>query len=80
MFLVIVAVHGCAQTSASLCPHSDQDRVGPAEKVGAKSDEAKSRGWVWHTVLYDVQKAGVAKKKKKKEREREAGDRARSPG
>ena len=41
--------------------------------MGAKSDEAKSRGWVWHTVLYDVQKAGVAKKKKREREKRETG-------
>ena len=65
VFLVIVAVHGCAQISASLW---GQDRVGPAKEMGGKSDEARSPGWVGHTVLYDVQKAGVAKKKKRRRR------------
>ena len=67
VFLVIVAVHGCAQISASLW---DQDRVGPAKEMGGKSDEARSPGWVGYTVLYDVQKAGVAKKKKKKKKKK----------
>lgn len=62
----------CSDLCLSLPSHRDQDRVGPAKKVAGKSDEARSRGWVWHTVLYDVQKAGVAKKKKKKEK-RETG-------